>query len=235
MSRKPIVAVIGGNGLPDVAASALRFGAVLSNQAILLTGGAPDGPRTDVKSAAMFGSQGAMGLMISVLPKVGPSCELPPERRLVLKTGLGSYERDPITGSAGDVVVAFSGGAGTLVELAYAAFQKRPIIFQSSIEYLRVKCSFEATEVRLGLEKTVKGYPLISANKDELEHALIGCLSNPRAVCADTPEGAVRALFSSIDQGAGLGAETNFLGLPGNDTKHWKNKFNEGVARLSKL
>jgi hypothetical protein len=48
MSRKFIVAAIGGNGLPDVASSALRFGEVLSDRAILLTGGAPDGPRADV-------------------------------------------------------------------------------------------------------------------------------------------------------------------------------------------
>jgi hypothetical protein len=69
MSRKLIVAAIGGNGLPDVASSALRFGEVLSDRAILLTGGEPDGPHTDVKNAAMAGSQGAKGLMISVLPK----------------------------------------------------------------------------------------------------------------------------------------------------------------------
>src|SRR5258705_10783389 len=128
MPRKVIVAAIGGNGLPDVAASALRFGEVLSNRAILLTGGAPDDRSADVKSAAMAGSQRTgTGLMISVLPKGSPACELQ-GRRLILQTGLGSYERDPITGSAADAVVVFSGGAGTLVELAFAAFQNRPII-----------------------------------------------------------------------------------------------------------
>jgi SLOG cluster4 family len=99
--------------------------------------------------------------MISVLTKGDPTC-VRRNRRLILQTGVGSYERDPITGSAADVVVAFSGGAGTLVELAYAAFQNRLIIFLGSIRFLRMNCCFEAKEVKDGLGKALNGYSLIS-------------------------------------------------------------------------
>ncbi|MCS3499350.1 uncharacterized protein (TIGR00725 family) [Bradyrhizobium japonicum] len=232
MSRKFIVAVIGGNGLPDVASSAHRFCALLSNRVVLLTGGAPDGRLTDVKNAAMAGSQGAKGLMVSVLPRESPSCELQ-GRRLILKTGLGKYERDAITGSAADVVVVFSGGAGTLVELAYAAFQNRPIIFQSSVQYLRAKCSLEVSEVKKGFAKAKDGYPLISTKEGDLEHALGRCLANPHDV--DTPEEAAQRVFGLLDGVVPLQDDTRFLGLPNDKEGHWKKKFNLGVAELSKL
>jgi SLOG cluster4 family len=236
--RKMIVAAIGGNGMPGVAASALRFGELLSDRAILLTGGEPNDSLPDVKSAALAGSQKTgRGLMISVLTKGKPACELK-DRRLILQTGLGKYERDPITGSAADVVVVFAGGAGTLVELAYAAFQNCPIIFQSSIRFLRMKCCFEAGEVRNGLKRALVGYPLISTKTntiDDLEDALIRCLSNAQGVCADTPEEAVQKIFGLFDR-FNLNANTNFLGLPNGQAKDWKKKdFDDGVASLSLL
>jgi uncharacterized protein (TIGR00725 family) len=233
MARKIIVAAIGGNGMPDVTSSAFRFGEELSDRAILLTGGMDPLKRdTDVKTAAMFGAQGARGLLISVLPKQGPACRLQ-GRQLILETGLvGKYARNPITGSAADVVVVFPGAAGTLVELAYAALQGRPIIFLSSIKFLRVKCSFEAGRVRTGLIEAKERYPLISTNEDDLEHALVRCLANPQAICVDKPKDAVQEIFSLVDQPAVLASDTNFLGLPG-DKERWKKEFNAGVAALS--
>jgi predicted Rossmann-fold nucleotide-binding protein len=146
---------------------------------------------------------------------------------------LGKYARDPITGSAADVVVVFSGGAGTLVELAFASFQNRPIMFQSSIQYLRMKCSFETAEVKNGLKKAKEGYPLISTNEGDLEDALARCLANPH--CVDTPEEAARRVFGLVDGIVALQADTKFLGLPNDKGGHWKKKFNKDVAELSKL
>ena len=250
MSRRMIIAVIGGNDLPDVALSARRFGELASNRAILLTGGKPSGGQVSehVKTAAMDGAVNNRGLMVSVLPSTSPSCERE-GHRLELRTGLSSYERDPITGSAADVVVVFPGGAGTLIELAFAALMDRPIIFLSSIHYLQVKCSLEITDLKKGLKEAVEKYgPLIPrlvnpAERKEkqleralakLEHALVRCLTNPEAACNNTPEGALQRIFGlSNDAIVKLNSDTSFLGLPQDDAQHWKKKFNEEVRALS--
>jgi hypothetical protein len=233
MARKLLVAVIGGNGMPDVAPSAFRLGQVLSNQAILLTGGAPgDGPEENVKAAVMAGSSNGL---ISVLPEGSPSCKLQ-GRRLILQTGLkGRYGRNPIVGSAADIVVVFPGGTGTLVELAYAAFQSRSIVFQSSIQQLRGKCSLEAEGLKDGLEEAKEAYPLISAKEADLENALARCLASPKATCVDTPEETAGRIFRLFDPAVALQADTNFIGLPGDEQEHWKQEFNNKVAELSKL
>lgn len=234
MPRKLIVTVIGGNGLPDVAPFAFRLGKLLSGRAILLTGGTPDDrPNENVKSAAMAGLN--IGPMISVLPGGSPDCRLQ-GRQLILQTGLqGKYARNPIVGSAGDIVVVFAGGAGTLVELAYAVFQSRPIIFHASIHYLRVKCSLEAIELKNGLEEAQRAYSLISPKKGDLENALAICLGNSKVICADTPEEVVQRIFGLSNAPIAVQLETNFLGLPGGQREHWKEKFNKDVAEISKL
>jgi hypothetical protein len=233
MPRKLIVAVIGGNGLPEIAPYAHRLGELLSGRAILLTGGRPDDrPNENVKSAALAGSSN--GLMISVLPGGNPDCKLQ-GRRLILQTGLeGKYARNPIVGSAGDIVVAFAGGAGTLVELAYAAFQNQPIIFNSSINHLRVKCSLEAKDLKKGLDEAQSAYSLIPAKQGDLENALAACLGNPKAVCVDTPEEVIERVFGFSKEPVAVQRETNFLGLPGGERERWKEKFNKDVAELSK-
>jgi hypothetical protein len=173
--------------------------------------------------------------MISVLPGGNPDCRLQ-GRRLILQTGLhGKCARNPIVGSAGDIVVVFSGGAGTLVELAYAVFQSRPVIFQSSIRYLRVKCSSEAKELKIGLEEARRAYSLIPTKKGELENALATCLGNSKAICAGTAEEVVQTVFSLRKGTVAVQQETNFLGLPGDERGRWKEKFNRYVAELSKL
>jgi hypothetical protein len=153
---------------------------------------------------------------------------------VILQTGLeGKYARNPIVGSGGDIVVAFSGGAGTLVELAYAALKKRPIIFHSSIDYLRVKCSLEAKDLKEGLEEARSAYSLIPAKNGDLENELAACLANPKAVCVDTPEGVVRRIFGFPKEPITVQQETNFLGLPSGE--RWREEFNKCVAKLSKL
>jgi hypothetical protein len=83
MSRKLIVAAIGGNGMPDVAASAHRFGELLSDRAILLTGGEPNAGVPEVKCTALAGSEKTgNGLMIckilySILRTVSDCARIP--------------------------------------------------------------------------------------------------------------------------------------------------------------
>jgi uncharacterized protein (TIGR00725 family) len=174
MPRRRIIGVIGGNKLPDVAALASDFGRkVASPGAILLTGGESSGPQNDVKNAAINGCAEEGGLAISVLPNGRRSCsKIPGQRRGVLQTGLSSFARDPITGAAADVIVVFRGGVGTLVELAYASFEDRPIIFCVSIGCLKKAQQNDDTELRSKLDEAVAGYRLIATNKNDLIEAL---------------------------------------------------------------
>jgi uncharacterized protein (TIGR00725 family) len=236
MARKPVVAVIGGNDLPDVAPSASLFGAALSNGAILLTGGEPTGPSADVKNAAMQGCNDAKGLMISVLPQGPPSCcLLVSERRLVLKTGLKPLERDPITGAAADVVVAFSGGRGTLVELAYAAFEHRPIVFVSSLVRLQGAYREKKEKLEADLATASGGYRLIDVGANQLMTALEQCLNGPNR-CFDSPAAAAEEMPALIE-GIDCERSTNFRGLPGtdDDVRKFVRIFEDGVVSLSLL
>src|SRR5262249_40323469 len=175
MPRMPIIAAIGGNGLPKAAELAQDFGTLLSDRTILMTGGEPGRPPRDVKNAALRGCEERAGRMISVLPDRQDEC-VRTGRRILLTTKLNSFGRDPITGAAADVVVAFPGKLGTLVELAYAALEKRPIVFCCSIECLR-NASIEPEsrpDLRKKLAEAVRRYSLLSTDVEQLIEALAG-------------------------------------------------------------
>jgi uncharacterized protein (TIGR00725 family) len=130
MSRKWIIAAIGGGEAagPEVEA----FGKLVAQAgAILMTGGIPVPNSPRVTERAQAGCLAAGGLMISVLPNKGRNaiCACPGQRRFEVLTGVSKFGRDPITGAAADKVFVFPGEVGTLVELAYAARAKRPILF----------------------------------------------------------------------------------------------------------
>ncbi|MHC2722460.1 SLOG cluster 4 domain-containing protein [Bradyrhizobium diazoefficiens] len=231
MAREPLVAVIGGNDLPDIASSARTLGEELASRAILLTGGEPDGSSAHVKNAAMNGCRDAGGLMISVLPD-GPRSCLVSGRRLILRTGLRSLERDPITGAAADVVVVLSGGRGTLVELAYAVSSRTPLVFMASLD--DIKRAYLRNEGGLlnDLEAASRGYPLVNIRAPELMNRLKECLSDLNLRCAATV-GQAGAQVSNLIGGIDCRGPTNFLGLPGqNDIK---TQFEQGVLALSRL
>jgi uncharacterized protein (TIGR00725 family) len=231
MPRKRIIAAIGGNNLPEITGPARDFGRrVASSGAILLTGGDPSGDQKDVKHAAIRGCARAHGLVISILPTEGkPSCRRV-RRRLVLRTGLTSFARDPITGAAADVVVVFRGAVGTLVELAYAAFSHRPIVFCDSLEHLGDPN--ENRELKTKLDEAIAGYPLIRVDRTTLMKALIFSLTDRSRAEVSSAEDAVAAALRSTDHFDPF-SETNFLGLPGH--KGIKQKFEERVVALSAL
>jgi uncharacterized protein (TIGR00725 family) len=236
MPRRPIVAAIGGNDLPDVARLAWDFGRLAASaDVILLTGGDPTGDQRHVKNAAMNGCVQAHGRGISVLPDGERSCHLlPGQRRGVLQTGLTTFARDPITGAAADVVVVFRGGIGTLVELAYAALEKRQIVFCNSLEglVLRDAADEQVPALRCKLDEAVAGYPLIAADPDALLDALIACFADRRRVEVGSAEKAVTAALG-LTGGADLFGHTNFRGLPGDEES--KREFERLVIALSML
>lgn len=190
MTRKLVVAAIGGNHVDKAAELAKQFGKEFTPKQgwILVTGGKPEKSKSKVKDAALFGCENARGLMVSILPKNEdqPAVCCKPiigERRVELVTDLTNYGRDPITGAAADIVVVFDGGDGTLVELAYAALKNRPIVFLSSSNSssrtsLRDRAQSQSNREQLikKLTEANQAYgSLIPTSKDNLIAALDSC------------------------------------------------------------
>ena len=81
--------------------------------------------------------------------------------RLFLKTGLSSFERDPINGLTPDVLIVFQGGRGTWCELAYAAAAGKPIRYYKSVEALRRRVKEHVADgvLKRVLEEALGKYP----------------------------------------------------------------------------
>ena len=132
MSRRGVVAIIGQGGLVDPhierVAEELACG-IVDLGARVVTGGL-DG----VMAAACRGARGSgryrEGDVIGVLPGSNVNAANP-WVDIVVPTGMG-IARNVLVVSMSDVVVAVSGGAGTLSELAVAWQLGKPIVALSS-------------------------------------------------------------------------------------------------------
>lgn len=143
--RRPIVGVIGGNDVADpIECAAEALGMQVADQnAILLTGGQPTGPR-DVKRAAMRGALSAMGTkarLVGILPvdeKFKRHADMNDNTQCFVDTKLPGAKRNPINALTPDVIVVLTGKAGTLAELGFALAANKPIFFsQGSFDALR--------------------------------------------------------------------------------------------------
>lgn len=121
---RTIITVVGGARVaPQVEQQAYDLGRQIALAGwILLTGGRDAG----VMAAATRGAHDAGGLTVGVLPTndrtgVSPHIDIP------IVTGMGDA-RNVINVLTADVVVAMTGGAGTLSEIALAAKNNRPTI-----------------------------------------------------------------------------------------------------------
>jgi len=129
----------------------------------------------------------------------------------------------------------FQGGAGTLVELAYAALKRRPIVFYDSRDCLSRKLDQQKTkmEVLEGFSTSIKEYSLIEATQDDLMKALRKSLASKRGGTAVTSvEDAVAAALRAIAH-VDVDGDTNFCGLPG--CPGMKTKFESTINALSAL
>ena len=129
VARKPyIIGVMGSHRdqSPAVMADARRLGEALARRGyVLLTGGGPG-----VMRAACEGANKAGGLVIGVLPndKQHP-LEKYPNEFVDIPIFTGMYDaRNVINAKTPHVLVALSGGAGTLSEVAIAIRSGTPVI-----------------------------------------------------------------------------------------------------------
>ena len=135
--RRAIVGVLGGDDQHGQARAVGQM--IVRNGWILLTGG--DGTskakKPQVKDTSMCGAASLNGPRIGILPDNTPlpSSATPriakwdqPSRAnyLFLKTGVSSKERNVINGQTPDILIALSGGRGTLAEIAFAVAAKKP-------------------------------------------------------------------------------------------------------------
>ncbi|MGO7807191.1 hypothetical protein ACC778_33525 [Rhizobium ruizarguesonis] len=223
MSRKWIIAAIGGGEAagPEVEA----FGTLVAQVgAILMTGGIPALNSPRVTERAQAGCKAAGGLMISVLPETGRNAIIAchGERRFEVLTNVSKFGRDPITGAAADVIFVFPGEVGTLVELAYASREKRPILFCGTSAQWNEMGALRRTrkaKLREGLETAVREYgpdyecgalnpDYVTQTVNKLEHHLDEGLQGIPPGFTD--------LLQSIRPGSSAPdpAATNFRGLP---------------------
>lgn len=151
LRKRCIVGVIGGDDSNQAGAARKVGEAIAKAGHIILTGGEPKNTN-DVKNAVLWGAAQAEGnvtgrppvnaRMIGILASGQGTVDWNNQDhpcRLILKTGLTSFERDPINGLTPDSMIVFQGGRGTLCELAYAAAANKPIRYYKSIRQLRHK------------------------------------------------------------------------------------------------
>jgi uncharacterized protein (TIGR00725 family) len=122
--RRPVVGVMGGGEADEArTAAAYELGRLVAeNGWILLNGGRDAG----VMDASAKGAHDAGGLTVGVLP--GDDREhASPYLDVQIVTGMGSA-RNNVNVLSSDVVVACSGGAGTLSEVALALKAGRPVV-----------------------------------------------------------------------------------------------------------
>ncbi|MGZ3596232.1 MAG: TIGR00725 family protein [Syntrophales bacterium] len=129
ISRRPyIIGIMGSHrdASPAVMEDARRLGEAIARQNyVLLTGGGPG-----VMRAACEGAHKAGGLVIGVLPndKQHP-LEKYPNEFVDIPIFTGMYDaRNVINAKTPHVLVALSGGAGTLSEIAIAVRSGTPVI-----------------------------------------------------------------------------------------------------------
>jgi uncharacterized protein (TIGR00725 family) len=238
MSRRIIVAAIGGGKQSAIADLAEAFGGLVARaKLILMTAGEPKPEEKDrIVCTTLNGCVKQKGLMISVLPSQGKNaCDLDlNERHIVVQTTLSRFERDPITGAAADIVVVFPGEAGTLLELTYASLYRRPFVFLNSRKALQVslKEGNVLNELQQGRAAAIRAYPFLSPKPEELSDALDRALEQTEWDVSSPAEAVIKVLLA-FENGTKVFGETHFRGLP--QCPEIKQLFEQQVETLSGL
>lgn len=126
---KPIIAVIGPNS-DKADNNALKIAEQIGKRIIdsgyrIMTGG-KDGVMMAAFQGAKKSANYAEGLTIGVIPTYN-SDDANPECDIIIATGIG-FARNQIIVASADVIVAISGGAGTLSEISFAWQLNKPIV-----------------------------------------------------------------------------------------------------------
>ncbi|MFC1876336.1 TIGR00725 family protein [Thermodesulfobacteriota bacterium] len=124
MNRPLIIGVMGGGTTGDKELEdAYTLGTLIARQGWILLNG---GRNTGVMESSARGSSDQGGLTIGILPGSNPK-DASKYIRIPIVTGLGNA-RNCINVLSSDVVVACSGGMGTLSEIALALKCSKPVI-----------------------------------------------------------------------------------------------------------
>lgn len=121
---RTVIGVMGGGTADEATRLAARdLGARIAREGwVLLNGGRDCG----VMAASAEGARSAGGLTVGVLPGSNTSGAAP-DLDIAILTGMGDA-RNVINVLSSNVVIALSGGAGTLSEVAHALKLGRPVI-----------------------------------------------------------------------------------------------------------
>ena len=124
MNRPRIIGVMGGGtATAKVLENAYTLGVLIARRGWILLNG---GRNTGVMESSARGASDQGGLTIGILPGSNPE-EASKYIRIPIVTGLGNA-RNCINVLSSDVVVACSGGMGTLSEIALALKCSKPVI-----------------------------------------------------------------------------------------------------------
>lgn len=242
--RRPIIGVIGGNGVDEQTQHAAEaLGANVARQyAILLTGGQPTGP-SDVKRAAMRGALRAMGVnarLIGILPadEVFRQHEhWNNDTQRFIQTRLSGAERNPINALTPDAMFVLAGKAGTLAELGFALAANKPIFFsKGSFDALRATFQVNAEERnklrRLLIEGTPKYVELSRKGlTSDIENDLLAHLFRDETEITEGLPHANDFIQATID---GLGHAYRFMDsqFPGLHGVLTKAEFEEWLCKI---
>lgn len=126
--RRPVLSIVGSAGdIPEpVRQAGLELGALAMNAGLRILSGGRDGVMAAVSEGARRADTWTEGSVMGILMGYDRA-EANPWLDVVLPTGMG-FARNTLVVAGGDVVVALSGGAGTLSEMALAWQIGRPVI-----------------------------------------------------------------------------------------------------------
>ncbi len=127
MTRKPVVAIIGGSSAGDALLRVAHdVGAGLVNAGYRVATGGLGGVMASASQGARSAERWQDGDVIGVLPGA-VSADANPYVDVVIPTGMG-IARNIVLVQTADVVVAVGGGSGTLSEMAFAWQLGKPIV-----------------------------------------------------------------------------------------------------------
>ena len=122
--RRPVIGVMGGSKVSDRAGkAAYELGGLIARRGWVLLNG---GRNTGVMAASANGARQAGGTVIGVLPDT-TAAKASPDLDYVILTGMGDG-RNVINVLSSDVVIACTGGLGTLCEVMLALKHDKSVI-----------------------------------------------------------------------------------------------------------
>ncbi|MDF1540960.1 MAG: TIGR00725 family protein, partial [Candidatus Thorarchaeota archaeon] len=122
MPKRTISVIGGANCYEDALELAERVGQAIAKRGVTLICGGLGG----VMEASCRGAKKEGGVTVGILPTLEKN-HANDYVDIAIPTGLG-YSRNFLVAQSGDAVIAISGSAGTLSEMAIAWFSDKPII-----------------------------------------------------------------------------------------------------------